>query len=167
MAGATVLGSGETVLVLNTSDLFRTAGRAAVPIDRGAMKRQSVASPDGLGTVLVVDDSVVTRMLEKSILEAAGYTVRVAADGVEALRSLEANPVDLVVSDVNMPNMDGLALTSRIRAHGALKATPIVLVTSLDAPEDRARGLDAGADAYIVKSSFSQEGLLETVSRLI
>jgi two-component system chemotaxis sensor kinase CheA len=116
---------------------------------------------------MVVDDSIVTRMLEKSILEAAGYRVRVAADGAEAWRSLEADPVDLIVSDINMPNMDGLALTARVRAHAHLHETPVVLVTSLDAPEDHARAVEVGADAYIVKSSFSQEGLLETVGRLV
>jgi two-component system chemotaxis sensor kinase CheA len=116
---------------------------------------------------MVVDDSIVTRMLEKSILEAAGYTVHVAADGVEAIRALQMTPVDLVVSDVNMPNMDGLVLTQQIRADTQLRHVPIILVTSLDSPDDQVRGMEAGADAYIVKSSFSQEGLLETVGRLI
>lgn len=172
-AGATVLASGEVVVVLNTSDLVRSAVRTAARVDRvverpGGPGATSVAPETAmLGTVMVVDDSIVTRMLEKSILEAAGYTVHVAADGIEALRSLHSTPVDLVVSDVNMPNMDGLALTQQIRNDGTLRDTPIVLVTSLDAPDDHARGMEAGADAYIVKSSFSQEGLLETVRRLV
>jgi two-component system chemotaxis sensor kinase CheA len=170
-AGATVLGSGEIVVILNASDLIRTAVSAAVHTavrhDGGVTRHEAAQGRSAERTVLVVDDSIVTRMLEKSILEAAGYTVRVAADGVEAWRSIEAQPVDLIVSDVNMPEMDGLALTARVRGHSALKATPIVLVTSLDAPEDHARAVEVGADAYIVKSSFSQEGLLETVGRLI
>ena len=166
-AGATVLGSGEIVVILNASDLLRTAVHTAARDDGGAARRDAASERSADRTVLVVDDSIVTRMLEKSILEAAGYSVRVAADGVEAWRSIEAQPVDLIVSDVNMPEMDGLALTARIRGHSVLKTTPIVLVTSLDAPEDHARAVQAGADAYIVKSSFSQEGLLETVGRLI
>ncbi len=172
-AGATVLASGEVVVVLNTSDLVRSAVRTAARVDRlverpgGPGANAPGSASARMGTVMVVDDSIVTRMLEKSILEAAGYAVHVAADGVEALRSLHLSPVDLVVSDVNMPNMDGLALTQQIRADVQLRDTPIVLVTSLDAPDDHARGMEAGADAYIVKSSFSQEGLLETVRRLV
>jgi two-component system chemotaxis sensor kinase CheA len=164
-AGATVLATGEVVVVLNAADLIRTAALTAVRLDSAAVGREAAAPVSR--TIMVVDDSIVTRMLEKSILEAAGYRVRVAADGAEAWRSLEADPVDLIVSDINMPNMDGLALTARVRAHAHLRETPVVLVTSLDAPEDHARAVEVGADAYIVKSSFSQEGLLETVGRLV
>lgn len=166
-AGAALLGTGDIVVILNASDLIRTAVRTGVRMDSSAMGREIAATRAGGRTVMVVDDSIVTRMLEKSILEAAGYTVRVAADGAEAWRMVEAEPVDLIVSDVNMPKMDGLALTARVRSHGPLKNVPVVLVTSLDAPEDHARAVEVGADAYIVKSSFSQEGLLETVGRLI
>jgi two-component system chemotaxis sensor kinase CheA len=172
VAGATVLASGDVVVVLNTSDLVRSAVRTAVRVERilerpGTGATAAVGPPSGNGSVMVVDDSIVTRMLEKSILEAAGYTVHVAADGVEAIRALQMTPVDLVVSDVNMPNMDGLVLTQQIRADTQLRHVPIILVTSLDSPDDQVRGMEAGADAYIVKSSFSQEGLLETVGRLI
>lgn len=173
VAGATVLASGEVVVVLNTSDLVRSAVRTAVRVERILERPGSNAAASastgalGSGSVMVVDDSIVTRMLEKSILEAAGYSVHVAADGVEAIRALHVTPVDVVVSDVNMPNMDGLMLTQQIRADAQLRHVPIVLVTSLDSPDDQVRGMEAGADAYIVKSSFSQEGLLETVARLI
>ena len=167
-AGATALGTGEVVIVLNASDLIRTAVRTAVRLDAPTARRESgSANPRTGGTVLVVDDSIVTRMLEKSILEAAGYTVRVAADGVEAWKSLENETVDVIVSDVNMPNMDGLALTARVRGDVRTKDIPVVIVTSLDASDDHARAMDVGADAYIVKSSFSQESLLETVGRLV
>lgn len=172
VAGATVLASGDVVVVLNTSDLVRSAVRTAVRVERILERPAANAAAgrgpsSGGGSVMVVDDSIVTRMLEKSILEAAGYTVQVAADGVEAIRALHMAPVDLVVSDVNMPNMDGLVLTQQIRADAQLRHVPIILVTSLDSPDDQVRGMEAGADAYIVKSSFSQEGLLETVGRLI
>jgi two-component system, chemotaxis family, sensor kinase CheA len=167
-AGATALGNGEVVIVLNASDLIRTAVRTAVRHDGQAARREGATRPARTGgTVLVVDDSIVTRMLEKSILEAAGYTVRVAADGVEAWKSLENETVDLIVSDVNMPNMDGLALTSRVRSDARTKDIPVVIVTSLDASDDHSRAMEVGADAYIVKSSFSQESLLETVGRLV
>ncbi len=167
-AGATALSTGEVIIVLNASDLIRTAVRTAVRIDAPTVRRaRDDNTPRTGGTVLVVDDSIVTRMLEKSILEAAGYTVKVAADGLEAWKSLEHETVDVIVSDVNMPNMDGLALTSRVRSGARTKDIPVVIVTSLDASDDHARAMDAGADAYIVKSSFSQERLLETVGRLI
>jgi two-component system chemotaxis sensor kinase CheA len=115
---------------------------------------------------MVVDDSIVTRMLEKGILEAAGYEVAVAADGEEAWRALQSGPCDCLVSDVDMPGMSGLELVARVRADARLAALPVVVVTSLGSPEDHARAMEAGADAYIVKSSFSQEGLLATVGRL-
>jgi two-component system chemotaxis sensor kinase CheA len=118
-------------------------------------------------TILVVDDSVTTRTLEKNILEAAGYQVVTAIDGTEALRYLEHHACDLVVSDVQMPQMDGLELTSAIRQHQKLRDMPLILVTSLESQQDRERGLSAGADAYIVKSGFDQEDLLATIKQLL
>ncbi len=119
--------------------------------------------------LLVADDSITTRTLEKHILENAGYEVRAVADGREAWALLrgDAEMPDVIVSDINMPNMDGIALTEAVKRDPRLARVPIVLVTSLDAPQDRIRGLDAGADAYIVKSSFDQRELLETLERLI
>jgi two-component system chemotaxis sensor kinase CheA len=117
--------------------------------------------------VLVVDDSAVTRTLEKGILEAAGYRVRVAPDGVAALELLRREPCDLVVTDVEMPRMDGFALTAQVRADDRLRGLPVVLVTSLDSDDDRRRGVEVGADAYIVKGAFDQDRLLETIGRLI
>ena len=106
-------------------------------------------------------------MLEQGVLEAAGYEVRAAADGVEAWAILNEGGCALLVSDVNMPRMDGLQLTIRLRADPRFRDFPVILVTSLDSEEDRARGVEVGADAYIVKSTFSRNGLLEAVRRLI
>lgn len=108
-----------------------------------------------------------TRTMEKNILEAAGYQVRVAADGVEAWTVLQSEPCQLLISDINMPRMDGFALTEKVRADEALKSLPIILVTSLDSREDRERGIWAGADAYIVKGAFDQDVLLSTIRQLI
>jgi two-component system chemotaxis sensor kinase CheA len=166
-AGAATLSSGDLVLVLNASDLIRTAVRTVARTDRPADSGAPVPVRTGRGTILVVDDSIVTRTLERSILEAAGYTVNVAVDGVDAWTSLATQPVDLIVSDVNMPNMDGLALTAQVRSDPRMKDTPVVIVTSLDSRDDHIRALDSGADAYIVKSSLNQETLLDAVSRLI
>jgi two-component system chemotaxis sensor kinase CheA len=117
--------------------------------------------------VLVVDDSVMTRTLERTILESAGYTVLVAGDGVDALQLLDESDVDAVVSDVEMPRMGGLELTAALRQDERWRHLPIVLVTSLDAPEHVERGAAAGADAYIVKGRFDQSELLQTVGRLL
>ncbi len=117
-----------------------------------------------------MDDTMTTRSLERSILEAAGYEVVIAVDGVHALEVLEAQAqgdVDAVVSDVNMPRMDGLALCKAVRSSTRFPDVPVVLVTSLAREEDRRRGAEAGADAYIAKSEFEQSLLLDTLDRLL
>ena len=165
-AGATTLASGEVVMILNAADLTRP-GQATAP---GILTREpspEEPAPPRQATVLVVDDSAVTRTLEKGILEAAGYQVRVAADGAAALDLLRREPCDLVVTDVEMPRLDGFSLTAGIRADDGLGDLPVVLVTSLDSEDDRHRGVEVGADAYIVKGAFDQDRLLETIRRLI
>ena len=108
-----------------------------------------------------------TRTLERTILEAAGYSVVVATDGAQALELLNEHPIDIIVSDVEMPRMDGLALTAAVRQDERWPNLPIVLVTSLDAPEQVERGAASGADAYIVKGRFDQNDLLNTIGRLL
>jgi len=106
-------------------------------------------------------------MLLKNILESAGYDVRTAMDGVDAFTALTNETFDLLVSDIEMPRMNGLDLTSKIRGDKKLAGLPVVLVTSLGSREDREQGVDVGANAYIVKSSFDQSNLLEVVRRLV
>jgi len=172
VGGAAVLGSGQLVAILNPVDLLRTGLRQAAQAPASPAPR-ATAAPAGNGAagrrarLLVVDDSLTTRMLERSILEAAGYEVLVAGDGAEALDVLRREPVDLVVSDVDMPRLDGFGLTSAIRRDEALRRLPVVLVTSLAAQEHRERGVAVGADAYLVKSGFDQVQLVETVGRLL
>jgi two-component system chemotaxis sensor kinase CheA len=117
--------------------------------------------------VLVVDDSITTRTMEKTLLETAGYQVRVAVDGIEAWTLLQSEAFDLVVSDVDMPRMDGFELTTRIRADRTLADLPVVLVTALESREDKERGVEVGANAYLIKSSFDQSNLLEIIRRLV
>jgi two-component system chemotaxis sensor kinase CheA len=114
-----------------------------------------------------VDDTAVVRELERSILEEAGYRVRTARDGREALAELTGGLPDLVVTDVDMPNLDGLELTRAIRADRALAGLPVVVVTSKAAEADRRRAMDAGADAYLVKGELDQRALLEAVGGLL
>jgi two-component system, chemotaxis family, sensor kinase CheA len=165
-AGAATLASGEVVLILNAADLTRP-GSAPAPVVAAADPSPVEVVPPRQATVLVVDDSAVTRTLEKGILEAAGFQVRVAADGGAALELLQRQPCDLVVTDVEMPRLDGFSLTARIRADDKLRDMPVVLVTSLGSEDDRRRGVEVGADAYIVKGAFDQDRLLETIRRLI
>ncbi|EGJ49780.1 hybrid sensor histidine kinase/response regulator [Desulfocurvibacter africanus] len=161
VAGITLLGDGSLAAILHTPDLVASglSGRIAV-------ERPVRTEPPKPKTVLVVEDSVTSRMLLKAVLESSGYRVFTAVDGQEALVRLRGELPDVVVSDVQMPRMDGLELTRRIREDKVLAALPVILVTSLDSPADRERGVDAGANAYIVKSSFDQGNLLETVRRL-
>lgn len=116
--------------------------------------------------LLVVDDSITTRALVKSILQSAGYDVIAASDGLQAWRLLQDAPVDLVVSDVEMPGMDGFALTAAIRGSRRLREMPVILVTALESAQDRLRGMDAGADAYLEKSAFDQTALIRAIERL-
>ena len=118
-------------------------------------------------SILVVEDSIISRTLIKNILESAGYTVATAVDGLDAYTLLKTAAFDLVVSDVEMPRMNGLDLTAKIRSDKQLSELPVVLVTALDSREHRERGIDVGANAYIVKSSFDQSNLLGVIRQLI
>jgi two-component system chemotaxis sensor kinase CheA len=164
-AGATILGNGQVVPILNAKDLIKTATGRSLPAARPAAGAS--AQSEQPKSVLVVEDSFTSRTLLKNILEASGYHVKTAIDGTDGLSQLKTAAFDAVVSDVEMPRMNGFELTAGIRADKSLADIPVVLVTSLDSPTDRERGVDAGADAYIVKSSFDQSNLLEVLDRLI
>lgn len=163
VAGASVLGTGEVVPVLNVPDLMRSALKTAAPHPAGVPPAQ----PSERRSILVAEDSITARTLLKNILEAAGYSVTTAVDGIDAYTALKSGTYDLIVSDVEMPRMDGFDLTARVRADKQLSDLPVVLVTALESREHRERGIDAGASAYLVKSSFDQSNLLEVVRRLI
>jgi two-component system chemotaxis sensor kinase CheA len=135
-----------------------------------AFARAAVAGKDAKAEkrkLLVVEDSITSRMLLKNILESAGYQVKTAVDGVDAFTILREEHFELVVSDVEMPRMNGFDLTGRIRSDKRLAELPVILVTALESREERERGIDAGANAYIVKSNFEQSNLLDTVRRLV
>ncbi len=161
--GATILGSGEVAPILNVPDLLKSARTAgAAPRTPAA----AVPSATSAKRILVVEDSITSRMLLKGILESAGYDVKTAVDGIDAFTALRAERFDLVVSDVEMPRMNGFDLTARIRAERTLAEVPVVLVTALESREDREHGIDVGANAYLVKSSLDQSDLLEALRRL-
>jgi two-component system chemotaxis sensor kinase CheA len=160
-SGAIQLGDGRLVLLLNPMALAQTA--------RGMALARPLARRDAThhSRLLVADDSFTTRELIRSILQSAGYEVTTAVDGLDALDKLRAASYDLVVSDVEMPRVDGFQLTSQIRRDLGLTDLPVVIITSLASETHRRRGLEAGAQAYIVKSQFDQGNLLETVRQLL
>jgi len=165
IAAATILGSGKVVPVLNISDLVKSAATSATRAVKQAAPQ--VGGEAVKQTILVVEDSITSRMLLKNILETSGYMVKTAVDGIDAISQLKTEKFDAVVSDVDMPRMNGFNLTEKIRGDKKLAELPVVLVTALGSREDRERGIDVGANAYIVKSSFDQSNLLETLRRLI
>jgi two-component system chemotaxis sensor kinase CheA len=167
IAAATILGSGKAVPILNVLDMIKSAVLAPAGHRSAASAEQRQARPVEQKHVLVVEDSITARGLLKGILELAGYKVTTAVDGVDGYTQLRSGSFDAVVSDVEMPRMDGFDLTAKIRADKKLAELPVVLVTALESREDRERGIDVGADAYIVKRSFEQSNLLETLGRLI
>ena len=168
IAAATVLGSGEVTPILNVSDLLKSARNAAEPPRHAGPGEVGSTQPPPAGKrILVAEDSITSRMLLKGILESAGYQVTVAVDGIDALTALRSGQFDLVVSDVEMPRLSGLDLTATIRADRALGEIPVVLVTALESRADRERGIEVGANAYLVKSSLDQGDLLETLLRLL
>ena len=162
VSGASIEPNGSILLVLDVSSLIErstTIRATASSVSDQSATRQL--------TVMVVDDALMVRELQRSILERGGYSVRTANDGAEALAMLTEQPVDLVVTDLEMPNVDGFLLTSSIRAHPRLANIPVLIVSSRASEEDHQHGLDAGADGYIVKAAFDEAGLLSAVSRLL
>jgi two-component system, chemotaxis family, sensor kinase CheA len=165
VSGATILATGKIVPVLNVKNLIQKTskmGRFGIA-DETVMDGKSAQTR----SVLVVEDSFTSRTLLKNILEASGYSVKTAIDGEDAFAHLKSDTFDAVVSDVQMPKMDGFKLTQKIRRDKDLAHLPVVLVTSLDSTADKEKGIDVGANAYIVKSSFDQSNLLEVLERLI
>ncbi len=163
VAAAGFLGMGQIVLILRPADLIKSAQQTP----RAVVARPASEDRGRQPVILVVDDSITTRTMEKNLLEAAGFLVRVAVDGVEAWTALKSEPFDLVLSDVDMPRMDGFELTARIRADRKLGDLPVVLVTAMESRENKERGIEMGANAYIIKSSFDQSNLLEIIRRLV
>ncbi len=165
VSGATLLRNGGIALLLNVATLVRSQTTSGLAMARVDWSSDVVAV--SARRVLVVDDSVTTRSLLKGILESAGYDVTAAVDGQDAWNRLQNSDIELVVSDVDMPNMDGFELTSQIRKSEQYEHLPVVLVTSRDTDEDKAKGVQAGADAYLVKSSFQQTDVLDTIEQLL
>ena len=162
VAGAAIDADGSVLLVLDcvtlTSRAAARRGQATVTDDGDAGPRASV---------LIVDDALTVRELQRSILERAGYAVELAEDGAAALAALDRWRPDLVLTDVEMPRLDGFALVEAIRARPELASLPVLIVTSRAEEADRRRGLEAGADGYLVKQAFDERALLRAVARVL
>jgi two-component system, chemotaxis family, sensor kinase CheA len=151
-------------MVLNPPDLFSAAGGRSVSTERSAMLTMDTIAPPH---ILLVEDSIPIRTQVKRILEGAGYVVTTAIDGLDGFNKLQTSEFAAVVSDVEMPNMTGLELTSRLREIPEYGDLPVILVTTLAKPEDQQRGLDAGATAYLTKGNFDQSLLINTLRSLV
>jgi len=163
-SGGTLLGDGTPALILAVADLFgRQSHEGRSQVRQAADKEQAGKR----GRVLVVDDSITTRTMEKNILETHGYEVVTAVSGFDALEKLANNRFDLMVSDVEMPGMTGFELTREVRKRENTAEMPVIIVTSLASDDHRRQGMEAGAQAYIVKGNFEQGVLLDTVDALV
>jgi two-component system, chemotaxis family, sensor kinase CheA len=164
ISGGALLREGTVFVVLNPAGLVASCTpSAAAPLPLRAEPQVEVIAPG----ILVVDDSITSRSLEKSILEAHGYRVRVAVDGLEALEMLRAEKADLIITDIQMPRLDGFGLVEALKADSRLNRIPVIIVSSLERPEDQERGLLLGADAYVVKRKFDQTQLLDAIRQMI
>jgi two-component system chemotaxis sensor kinase CheA len=161
--GATILGTGEVCMILNPSDLIKSVRKRTPLVKSLTPITKETRKP----VILLAEDSIAIRTQEKRILEGAGYEVVTAVDGLDGFNKLKTRSFDAVISDVQMPNLDGLDFAARIRQNKEYNEIPIILVTSLASDEDKRRGAEAGANAYIPKGNFSQEVLLETLRRLV
>ena len=166
LSGGTILGKGQIALILNPNELIRSLSHYG-GVRPSAVPTLTPPLPLIKKKVLVAEDSLTTRTLEKNILEAAGFDVTTAVDGAEALTKLHEQSFDVVVTDVQMPRMDGFGLTERIKKDDRFKNIPVVLVTALQTEADKRRGIEAGADAYITKGTFDQKRFLEIIQRFI
>lgn len=167
IAAGALLHDGTPVLILDVDDLLNSVGKLLGAghlerVDHASHARQAISK-----RVLVVDDSLTVRELERKLLLSRGYQVAVAVDGMDGWNALRAEPFDLLITDIDMPRMDGIELVTQVRQDPRLRSLPVMVVSYKDREEDRRRGLEAGADYYLAKASFHDEALLDAVQTLI
>jgi two-component system chemotaxis sensor kinase CheA len=167
IAGATILGSGKVILILDIPSIIESSEGVVIRRPVSVEKALPSAAKKKKRNILLAEDVLSTAMLEKNILESVGYSVVIAHDGKEALERSKQESFDLVITDVLMPRMDGFELVAELRKDKMYKEVPIVIVTTRESDADKRRGMEAGADAYLLKSEFTSEGLLDTLDRLL
>ncbi|WP_261357716.1 hybrid sensor histidine kinase/response regulator [Aquisphaera insulae] len=166
---SSVLEDGWPVLIIDVEDLIRSVDNLLTGrrIKNLAAEVAAAAESRGPKRILVVDDSITVRELERQLLENRGYEVDIAVDGVDGWNAVRSNRYDLVVSDIDMPRMDGIQFVSHIKEDARLRSIPVIIVSYKDREEDRIRGLDVGANVYLTKSSFHDQTFLNTIVDLI
>ena len=166
ITGATILGSGKVVPILHPSELIDSASNSNTSLD---YSYDNISSTENIvqKSILVAEDSITIRTLLRNFIENAGFKVKTAVDGMEAYNFLQNENFDLLVSDIEMPRMNGFELTAKVRDDKKHSDMPIILVTALETQDDKQRGMEVGANAYIIKSSFESSNLIETIQRLI
>ena len=173
VSAAALMGDGSLVLIVDVSDLVRSTNAllASTPLFNLSSTRSDTnngaAGDRQVKRILVVDDSIAVREMERKLLQNRGYSVEVAVDGMEGWNAVRSQAYDLVISDIDMPRMNGIELIGQIKNHPRLKSIPVIIVSYRDREEDRLQGLDAGADYYLTKSSFHDDTLIEAVMDLI
>jgi two-component system sensor histidine kinase and response regulator WspE len=168
ISSGALLDDGSPVLIVDVEDLIRSAEKC---IEAGKLcgvqsgtNKETLKKPK---RILVADDSLTVRELEKKLLQTRGYEVEIAVDGMDAWNATRTGHFDLVVTDVDMPRMDGIEFVTLLKKDSNLKSIPVMIVSYKDRAEDRRRGLEAGADYYLAKASFHDEALLQAVENLI
>jgi two-component system, chemotaxis family, sensor kinase CheA len=167
LAGAMLQRDGTVSLVLNPAGLVDACGRIETSTPQQKTPTLKKPTPKTPTRILLVDDSITTRQLEKNALEASGYSVQLAVDGVEAFEKIKVEKPSLVISDIEMPRMSGFQLLEAIQADEETRDIPVIIVSSLGKAEDQAKGLALGAAAYIVKRKFDQHELLEAIAQIL
>jgi chemotaxis protein histidine kinase CheA len=164
VSGVAISGKNEIINILHIPEIIKISKEfKGISRPKRAVEKEDKKAI----SILVVDDSVNTREIEREILQAYGYSVTLALDGIDALEKAKNSTFDLIITDIEMPRLDGFSLTEKLRADETYKYTPIVIVTSREKDEDKRRGIEVGADAYIIKGSFDQSNLIETVESLV
>ncbi|MCC5602220.1 hybrid sensor histidine kinase/response regulator [Nostoc favosum] len=168
ISAVALMDDGSPVLIVDVEDLLRSIDKL---LSVGLISKINKMTGSGVTKprkrILVVDDSITVREMERQLLENNGYEVEVTVDGMDGWNAVRTNSYDLVLSDIDMPRMNGLELTSRIKNHPNLKSVPVIIVSYKDRPEDRIRGLEVGANYYLTKSSFQDNSLINAVLDLI
>jgi two-component system sensor histidine kinase and response regulator WspE len=168
ISATSLMGDGSPVLIVDVSDMVRSMDAI---LNTGRLTKLKVETKetvsDGRKRILVIDDSITVREMERKLLENRGYKVDVAVNGMEGWNAIRTNSYDLVVSDIDMPRMNGIELVKQVKSHPRLHSTPVIIVSYRDRDEDRVAGLEAGADYYLTKSSFHDDTLFHAVVDLI
>ncbi len=164
VSGATMLRTGEIIIILDPVDLVVSSKMGTI---RSSFIEEDEETEKRKQKLLVVEDSMTTRELMRPILEGEGYEVETAVDGLDGIEKISLQNFDLIISDVEMPRMNGLEMCRFIRENESYKDIPLVFVTARGSEEEKRRGIEAGAQAYITKGGFDQSNLLTTISRLI